>query len=318
MSANTAYLDCYEVMSFNDIILPNILARHCPLDNGRHTLTVNYNTAPNLSALDCLPIELQQQIVLDLDLASLLVFRRVNKRAMDLVASLIKWKHITKHATNALRLSIGLGTHHTFPPPPPPPQILNALCEDTCNTPCPYSQLAMCTRPAKFLDMTTLARVCEPCFKLPSSRRRLTRQMDRARRDLSRQLNKFRKYSTHTWSLEDEERDKEEREKGDKVAVNEDASCVEIGVFSINIALNALRMAITIGEQHKFTIAELFTTLCSRTCADCGTPTHYLDVLICKRSMNCWPDQFLVEQLTSAQSARYPSLQALSAFQRRT
>jgi hypothetical protein len=72
----------------------SILARHCPLDNGRHAISVDLNTAPRLGSLSVLPVELQNEVLRNMDIETLLVWRRVNKRAMDLVAGLMEWKKV--------------------------------------------------------------------------------------------------------------------------------------------------------------------------------------------------------------------------------
>ncbi|CAN9169303.1 unnamed protein product [Alternaria alternata] len=93
MSAyNTITLTPYEKATFCSVIEHDKLARHCPFDNGRHALELDYTTAPDLGSLSRLPAELMEQVVLELDLASLLVWRRVSKRGTDFVACLIEWK----------------------------------------------------------------------------------------------------------------------------------------------------------------------------------------------------------------------------------
>lgn len=95
MSAyNTITLTPYEKATFCSVIEHDKLARHCPFDNGRHALELDYATAPDLGSLSRLPAELMEQVVLELDLASLLVWRRVSKRAMDFVACMIEWKKV--------------------------------------------------------------------------------------------------------------------------------------------------------------------------------------------------------------------------------
>ncbi|CAN9314101.1 unnamed protein product [Alternaria alternata] len=70
MSAyNTITLTPYEKATFCSVIEHDKLARHCPLDNGRHALELDYATAPDLGSLSRLPAELMEQVVLELDLA---------------------------------------------------------------------------------------------------------------------------------------------------------------------------------------------------------------------------------------------------------
>jgi hypothetical protein len=59
----------------------------------------------------------------------------------------------------------------------------------------------------------------------------------------------------------------------------------------ITNAPNALRMAVAIGVHHTYTISNLIDAFCSRTCADCGTRTHYVCLFTCRRicpSQNSW------------------------------
>ncbi|PKS13319.1 hypothetical protein jhhlp_000090 [Lomentospora prolificans] len=81
------------------------LARHCPLDNGRHT------TEPRqtLGRLDGLPSEVLMAIFLSLDLITLTAFRRVNNRAMETVDSISEYARIVKHCPDVLRAVISLG-----------------------------------------------------------------------------------------------------------------------------------------------------------------------------------------------------------------
>jgi hypothetical protein len=67
------------------------LARHCPLDNG---CLFDPNNAPAPGPLSELPIELQHQVLLSLDVKSLLSFRQVNKHAMNVVDDLTEWKKV--------------------------------------------------------------------------------------------------------------------------------------------------------------------------------------------------------------------------------
>lgn len=53
--------------------------------------------APHLGPLSRLPVELQKEFLEQMDLESLLVVRRINKRAVDLVGSLPEWKRISGH-----------------------------------------------------------------------------------------------------------------------------------------------------------------------------------------------------------------------------
>jgi hypothetical protein len=103
MAANILSLTAQEAAGTHENIIPDsILARHCPLNDGHQATNVDFRLAPTLSDLEALPVELQQLMVKELDVRSLLAFCRVNKRAMDLVASLIEWQKV-RHAISPRR-----------------------------------------------------------------------------------------------------------------------------------------------------------------------------------------------------------------------
>ena len=76
MTAKFVRLDATEAVTFRHVIPPAALARHCPLDNGHHTMAFDNSRAPDLGTLTRLPVELQLQVILQLDVASLLVWMR--------------------------------------------------------------------------------------------------------------------------------------------------------------------------------------------------------------------------------------------------
>ena len=76
------------------------LETQCPLDNGKHAYTEH---GASVGALNPLPLEITTAILLRLDLPSLTVFRRVNRRAMRLVDSLHEYGMVVKHCPNVLR-----------------------------------------------------------------------------------------------------------------------------------------------------------------------------------------------------------------------
>jgi hypothetical protein len=94
MTPNFIRLDTCESQFFRDVIPSHALARHCPLDNGHHTVAFDNSKAPSLGTLTRLPVELQLQVILQLDVASLLVWMRVNKRAMAFVWGLFEWHQV--------------------------------------------------------------------------------------------------------------------------------------------------------------------------------------------------------------------------------
>ncbi|CAN9291940.1 unnamed protein product [Alternaria alternata] len=137
MSAyNTITLTPYEKATFCSVIEHDKLARHCPLDNGRHALELDYATAPDLGSLSRLPAELMEQVVLELDLASLLV-----------------WRRVTLIAPNTVRMAVGLHSHSTFSLA----ELYDALHQRTCG-------ISDCSNTAKYINMGILVRICETCF----------------------------------------------------------------------------------------------------------------------------------------------------------
>jgi hypothetical protein len=94
MASNAVYVSQAEAVAHKNLIPDSILARYCPLNDGRQATNIDLQSAPSLGALEVLPVELQQIMVKELDVQCLLKFRLVNKRAMDLVASLIEWQKV--------------------------------------------------------------------------------------------------------------------------------------------------------------------------------------------------------------------------------
>jgi len=69
-----------------------------------------------LEKLDRLPLELTQQICLQLDIATLLSFRQVNGRLWKIVNTLYEYRVVTTNASNALcaLLQIGSASRVTY------------------------------------------------------------------------------------------------------------------------------------------------------------------------------------------------------------
>jgi hypothetical protein len=118
----------------------------------------------NLGVLDALPPELLQEILSQLDLRTLTDFRRINRRAIELVNSLPQYKAINTHALNALRgiLSIETGRWITC----------RTLYEKLCTPGC-----EQCGDFGGYLYLLTCKRVCFLCLSqdrryLPLSPRR--------------------------------------------------------------------------------------------------------------------------------------------------
>lgn len=76
---------------YNNLI-PVDLLLGCPLDHGRHSV----ERATDLGALNTLPRELQYEIMGHLDVQSLLAFRRVSKKAMDAVNTMVEYKKVSE------------------------------------------------------------------------------------------------------------------------------------------------------------------------------------------------------------------------------
>lgn len=127
-----------------------------------YSLDENLPTQPNcyvctsspkvgLGSLDTLPLEILHNILPQLDLLTLTDFRRVNQRALQLVASLPQFKAINSHARDALRgiLSIETGRWIT--------------CEDLYATLC-TAQCERCGDFGAYLYILTCKRVCFLCF----------------------------------------------------------------------------------------------------------------------------------------------------------
>ncbi|KAK4227885.1 hypothetical protein QBC38DRAFT_363203 [Podospora fimiseda] len=104
-----------------------------------------------IGALDVLPLELLQEILLELDLRTLTDFRHVNRYSTELVESLYQYEAINKHAPNALRgiLSIGTGRWITCR------TLYENLCTQTCKE---------CRNFGGYLYLLTCKRVCINCW----------------------------------------------------------------------------------------------------------------------------------------------------------
>jgi hypothetical protein len=68
------------------------LRKRCPLDYGRHT---RVPAIRNLSNLGKLPAELLHQILLDIDLQTLLAFREVSMSAMCTVDGVVEYEKVS-------------------------------------------------------------------------------------------------------------------------------------------------------------------------------------------------------------------------------
>lgn len=83
-----------KILSY-PILNPRVLAANCLLDhtNSRSLFTTGQITG-DLGTLDKLPVEVNQKMLGFLDCGSLLVFRRVNRRAMAVVDDMPEWTKV--------------------------------------------------------------------------------------------------------------------------------------------------------------------------------------------------------------------------------
>ncbi|CZT21520.1 uncharacterized protein RCC_07383 [Ramularia collo-cygni] len=125
----------------------NDLERNCPLDLGRHHVQPRHD----LGALDGLPLEILSAILVDTPLRSLMEFRRVNQRAMQVVDSIPQFQTCTRYTLAPLRgiLSINAGSHTTCQ------DLFRALITSKCEE---------CEDFAGFIYLLDCTRVCLLCF----------------------------------------------------------------------------------------------------------------------------------------------------------
>ncbi|KFA66084.1 hypothetical protein S40285_08138 [Stachybotrys chlorohalonatus IBT 40285] len=97
-----------------------------------------------------LPLEVLVNILLELDIPSLTVFRCLNHRARDLVDSLYQYASILKHCPDVLRAIISIHAAHF-----PCHELYITLSTTQCDT---------CNRVGGYLYLITCKRVCYHCF----------------------------------------------------------------------------------------------------------------------------------------------------------
>ena len=138
----------YPCPRLRDFTLDDRLpALGCPPDNGY----IRKPPRVDLGALDILPLELLQGLLSQLDLCTLTQFRRVNRRAIEVVASIPQYKAVTTHARNVLlgMLSIQTGQHIS--------------CETVYKTLC-TAECEQCGDSGGYLYLLTCERVCFLCL----------------------------------------------------------------------------------------------------------------------------------------------------------
>ncbi|KAH7076211.1 hypothetical protein FB567DRAFT_608911 [Paraphoma chrysanthemicola] len=123
---------------------PRELQKGCKLDYGHHQL----NPKEDLGALKVLPTEICCQILEYTDVKSLLVFRRVNQRAMATVDEMPAFKKVMTYARDTVRLAIYIHTAQTFTIG----QLYDKLCQQKCDS--------GCGKHAPYLDVFKMTRQC--------------------------------------------------------------------------------------------------------------------------------------------------------------
>jgi hypothetical protein len=81
-----------------NILDAQILAKHCPLDHLRRGLGPAQPKF-GLGTLNRLAIELQQIVLGELDVRTLLAFRTVSRRAVEVVNGMIEWQMVRLRIT---------------------------------------------------------------------------------------------------------------------------------------------------------------------------------------------------------------------------
>lgn len=122
------------------------LSTRCPLDNGRHHGQPKYRAGK----LELLAPELVFEVLLYLDVPSLTTFRRVNRRAAQLVDSLHQYQMIYTHCPDILRAIISINARHYDLW-----HLFKTLSKTRCST---------CPRFGGYLYLITCQRVCCSCF----------------------------------------------------------------------------------------------------------------------------------------------------------
>ncbi|PFH58945.1 hypothetical protein XA68_13011 [Ophiocordyceps unilateralis] len=125
------------------------LVTRCPLDNERRS-DASIPARYAVGQLDQLPAELLTQVLLYIDLPSLTGFRRVNRRARELVDSVPQYAAIIKHCPNIVRAILSIQAD-AFD--------CNVLYKTLSTTRC-----STCERFGDHLYLIDCRRVCYFCF----------------------------------------------------------------------------------------------------------------------------------------------------------
>ncbi|KAI1109115.1 hypothetical protein F5Y14DRAFT_433804 [Nemania sp. NC0429] len=142
--------DWYTKQPICDNTLDNAqLETRCPLDNGRHS-DASGPLRYSAGKLDQLPAELLIYILQQVDIPSLTGFRRVNRRAMDLVNSLPDYNALVKHCPNIIRAILSV-------------QANSFDCRTLYRT-LSTTQCSTCNRFGDHLYLIDCRRVCWFCY----------------------------------------------------------------------------------------------------------------------------------------------------------
>ncbi|KAH8903841.1 hypothetical protein BR93DRAFT_985876 [Coniochaeta sp. PMI_546] len=110
---------------------------------------------PPLGTLSKLPNEITSVIVNDLDVETYLNFRKVNRRAREIVANTLEFHRIVRHAPTCLLAMIrtGVARSHTFA------SLYHAMLLRDCE---------VCHNLAAYVYLPTLTKACDKCLSLES------------------------------------------------------------------------------------------------------------------------------------------------------
>ncbi|KAG5922356.1 hypothetical protein E4U61_005349 [Claviceps capensis] len=140
----------YRTQNIRDNTLDNAqLETQCPLDNIR-SAERSISACQSAGQLDQLPAELLVIVLLYLDVPSLTNFRRVNRRAMDIVDSVPQYAALIKHCPNIVRAILSIKAD-AFD--------CNVLYKTLSTFSC-----ATCERFGDHLYLIDCRRVCYHCF----------------------------------------------------------------------------------------------------------------------------------------------------------
>ncbi|SPN98450.1 uncharacterized protein DNG_01494 [Cephalotrichum gorgonifer] len=109
------------------------------------------STPSSIGGLEVLPLDLIQEVLAQLDITTLLDFRRVNKQALALVESLPHYRAITTHAPSALHAIFRIQTGRSI--------AVQTLFDELCAWKCHH-----CDGFGGYLYLITCIRLCRPCF----------------------------------------------------------------------------------------------------------------------------------------------------------